>query len=97
MKKRVVATVLGIMLSMSMALEIPAAALEGDFESSFMSGEAVEEPQTESSVEEQPSESSVEEQPSESDSADSDGFSDGFVSEDIAGETGSTDPVQNFE
>ena len=97
MKKRVAAAVLGIMLSMSMALEIPAAALEGDFESSFMSGEAVEEPQTESSVEEQPSESSVEEQPSESDSADSDGFSDGFVSEDIAGETGSTDPVQNFE
>ena len=35
MKKRVAAAVLGIMLSVSMGLEVPAAALDSGFESGF--------------------------------------------------------------
>ena len=37
MKKRVAAAVLGIMLSVSMGLEVPAAALDSGFESGFTS------------------------------------------------------------
>ena len=97
MKKKVAAAILGVMLSISMVLEIPAAALDGGFESDFTATQTVEEPQTEEETEEQPDAQPEEQLPENTDET-SDGFSDGFVSEDITDETGdSTDPVQNFE
>ena len=42
MKKRVAAAVLGIMLSVSMGLEVPAAALDSGFESGFTSEQAAD-------------------------------------------------------
>ena len=44
MKKRVAAAFLGVMLSVSMGLEVPAAALDAGFESGFTSEQAGGEP-----------------------------------------------------
>ena len=108
MKKRAAAAILGVMLSMSMALEIPAAALDTGFESEFTAEQTEDVPQAESDAEVQPSETTEdtadvseavqpeENADSENTEADADGFSDGFISEDTVDEAGSTEPVQEF-
>ena len=117
MKKRVAAAVLGIMLSVSMGLEVPAAALDSGFESGFTSEQAAD-VQTEDGAEAvQPSEdtevpadtAAAEEQQvqesqdkeehtdSENSGESTDGFFDGFTSDETVEEKGSTAPVDGFE
>ena len=117
MKKRVAAAVLGIMLSVSMGLEVPAAALDSGFESGFTSEQAAD-VQTEDGTEAvQPSEDTevpadtaaageqqVQESQDNEENTDSensgestDGFFDGFTSDETVEEKGSTAPVDGFE
>lgn len=110
MKKRVVAAFLGVMLSVSMGLEVPAAALDAGFESGFTSEEGSDGQDAGNTAEVQPSDdgnSTVEtpasegqqsqEEVSDGSLTDNDIDEGGFTSGGTVTESGETEQTQEFE
>ena len=109
MKKRAAAAILGILLSLSMGLEVPAAALDGGFTSGFTSEQSEEVQQPDSAEAESPADSEsevpiyndAEEVPSDQvqtpqEKASAGESQDGFTSEDTADKDAAEEPIQGF-